>query len=138
MRFLPLVLFLALGSAGFRQPGDQATRGELARRAAPGATLELEATAYCSDGVTQSGVDTRSGIAAADPLVLPVGSVIQVTVAEAHYSGVYTVLDTGKLVKGKILDLFIGNCHEATTFGRKPVDVTVLRRGWSPQQSVKR
>jgi 3D (Asp-Asp-Asp) domain-containing protein len=137
MRLLPLALFLSLVTAGPGPPGRQASSA-LARRAAPGATLEFEATAYCSDGTTRSGVSARSGIAAADPLVLPVGSVVQVTTHDHHHSGVYTILDTGHVVKGGILDLFIRNCREATAFGRRLVKVKVLRRGWSPRQSVKR
>ena len=47
----------------------------------PGATLPFTATAYCQSGVTRSGVDTHSGIVAADPAELPVGSVVQVVKA---------------------------------------------------------
>ena len=45
---------------------------------APGARLRFTATAYCKGTTTASGVNVRTGIAAADPDLLPVGSVIQV------------------------------------------------------------
>src|SRR4029453_8227069 len=45
---------------------------------APGARLRFTATAYCRGTTTASGVNVRNGIAAADPDLLPVGSVIQV------------------------------------------------------------
>ena len=38
----------------------------------------FEATAYCRGRLTASGVSVRAGIAAADPKILPIGSVIQV------------------------------------------------------------
>lgn len=116
----------------------QSARRKLAQKAAPGATLELEATAYCTDGTTKSGVETESGVAAADPVVLPQGSVIRVVAPETRYSGIYTVLDTGQKVQGKVIDLFVPSCDEAQVFGRKPVEVTVLRRGWDPQKSAER
>src|SRR5690348_13260027 len=45
---------------------------------AAGMHLLFTATAYCKGTTTASGVNVRTGIAAADPALLPVGSVIQV------------------------------------------------------------
>jgi 3D (Asp-Asp-Asp) domain-containing protein len=50
----------------------------------------------------------------------------------ARHKGIYTVLDTGPLVQGRHLDLYIWSCYEALSFGRRPVSVTVLRKGWKP------
>ncbi len=102
---------------------------------APGATLDFTATAYCKGTTTASGVAVRSGIAAADPTLLPVGSVVKVTTHDPAYNGVYTVMDTGPKVQGRILDLYIWSCYEALSFGRRPIDVTVLRLGWDPAAS---
>ena len=77
----------------------------------------------------------RSGIAAADPVLLPVGSVLNVAAGDSRYNGVYTVMDTGPKVQGRLLDLYMWSCHEALRFGRKEVEVTVLRLGWNPQAS---
>jgi hypothetical protein len=44
-------------------------------------------------------------------------------------------MDTGPKVQGRILDLYMWSCHEALDFGRKAVQVTVLRLGWSPSAS---
>ena len=38
--------------------------------------MEFEATAYCDYGITKSGVETAPGVAAADPSVLPLGSLV--------------------------------------------------------------
>jgi 3D (Asp-Asp-Asp) domain-containing protein len=102
----------------------------------PGARLPFSATAYCKGTTTASGVAVRSGIAAADPSLLPVGSVLNIAVGEDRYNGVYTVMDTGPKVQGRLLDLYMWSCHEALKFGRKDVQVTVLRLGWDPRASA--
>jgi 3D (Asp-Asp-Asp) domain-containing protein len=101
----------------------------------PGAKLEFTATAYCKGTTTASGVAVRRGIAAADPQLLPGGSVVSLTTGDPAFDGVYTVLDTGPAVQGRILDLYVWSCHEALAFGRKNVQATVLRMGWDPQAS---
>ena len=42
-----------------------------------GSRLQFQATAYCKGETTASGVGVRTGIAAADPAILPVGSVVR-------------------------------------------------------------
>jgi 3D (Asp-Asp-Asp) domain-containing protein len=98
---------------------------------AKGTRGAFEATAYCRGTLTASGVAVRAGIAAADPKVLPIGSVIQVDSVDKPYQGIYTILDTGPAVQGREIDIYMWNCNEAVTFGRQDVMVTVLRRGWS-------
>src|SRR5688572_32426623 len=101
----------------------------------PGSQLRFNATAYCKGTTTASGVGVRTGIAAADPQLLPVGSVLNIGTGDARYNGVYTVMDTGPRVQGRILDLYMWSCHEALKFGRRQVQVTVLRLGWDPKAS---
>jgi 3D (Asp-Asp-Asp) domain-containing protein len=101
----------------------------------PGSTLDFKATAYCKGTTTASGVGVRTGIAAADPQLLPVGTVLNIAAGDARYNGVYTVMDTGPKVQGRVLDLYMWSCHEALRFGRREVDVTVLRLGWDPRAS---
>jgi 3D (Asp-Asp-Asp) domain-containing protein len=104
----------------------------------PGSRLSFSATAYCKGSTTASGTAPRTGVAAADPQILPVGSVVNVAAGVAKYSGVYTIMDTGPEVQGRELDLYMWSCHEALAFGRKSIDVTVLRLGWDPQASSPR
>lgn len=106
---------------GFRTAGAAAT-----------ARLEFVATAYCKGEVTASGVAAKAGVAAADPRMLPQGSVVQIDGVPEQHRGIYTVLDTGPKVQGRHLDLYMWSCNEALDFGRRPVSVTVLRRGWNP------
>jgi 3D (Asp-Asp-Asp) domain-containing protein len=102
----------------------------------PGARLRFTATAYCKGTTTASGVNVRTGIAAADPDLLPVGSVIQVDRLGDKYNGIYTILDTGPRVHGRHVDIYMWSCHEALALGRRPVHLTVLRLGWNPKAST--
>lgn len=101
----------------------------------PGSQLRFNATAYCKGTTTASGVGVRTGIAAADAGLLPVGSVLNVATGDPRYNGVYTVMDTGPKVQGRVLDLYMWSCHEALRFGRREIAVTVLRLGWDPKAS---
>ena len=103
---------------------------------APGARLDFSATAYCKGTTTASGTEVRTGIAAADDGILPVGSVVNISTDKQRYNGVYTIMDTGPRIQGRVVDLYMWNCTEALAFGRKAVQVTVLRLGWNPQAST--
>lgn len=91
--------------------------------------LRVEATAYCDEGQTASGAYTRKGIVAADPDVLPLGSRIRVDGLGRRLSRTYDVEDTGRLVKGRTIDIFMADCQAAKEFGRRPARVRVLSVG---------
>lgn len=117
-----------------RKP-DPAADAELTATPAPGVRLKFTATAYCKGTTTASGVNVRSGIAAADPDLLPVGSVVRVDRLGEKYNGVYTVMDTGPKVHGRHLDIYLWSCNEALQLGRRSMLITVLRMGWNPRNS---
>ena len=102
----------------------------------PGSRLAFSASAYCKGLVTASGVAVQSGVAAADPELLPVGSVVEIDSLPQKYNGIYTVMDTGPAVQGRLLDLYMWSCNEALQFGRKPIRLTVLRLGWNPRATT--
>ena len=89
---------------------------------------EFHATAYCVTGITKSGAMTAPGLVATDPKIIPLGSMIYVD--SPWMGGVYQVLDTGALIKGKIIDIFIPNYDTCRKFGRRIVKVKVLRYGF--------
>jgi 3D (Asp-Asp-Asp) domain-containing protein len=105
-------------------------------RPAAGSRQLFSATAYCKGTTTASGVGVRTGIAASDPALLPVGSVINITTGNTKYNGVYTIMDTGPKIQGRIIDVYMWSCHEALAFGRQQIELTVLRLGWNPNQST--
>jgi 3D (Asp-Asp-Asp) domain-containing protein len=92
-----------------------------------GPSTNFQATAYALRGRTASGVYVRRGVIAADPRVIPIGSVVQITTP--GYSGVYTVHDTGGKIKGRIVDVWVGSNREARIFGRRKIKLHVLRWG---------
>ncbi len=114
----------------------QAVLRETTALPTPGARLAFSATAYCKGEITASGASIHSGIAAADPDLLPVGSVVEIDSLPGHYNGIYTVLDTGPAVQGRQVDLYMWSCNEALDFGRQPIHLTVLRLGWSPRATT--
>ena len=103
---------------------------------APGARLMFGATAYCKGITTAAGVAVQSGIAAADPEVLPVGSVVEIDSVGPRHNGIYTVMDTGPAVQGRMVDLYMWSCHEALQFGRRSVRLKILRLGWNPRATA--
>lgn len=103
---------------------------------AAGSRVEFTATAYCKGELTSAGVTPQAGVAAADPLLLPEGSVVQVDGVPDRYRGIYTVMDTGPKVLGRHVDLYMWSCIEAMTFGRRPIRLTVLRLGWNPRNTT--
>ena len=113
-----------------------ATRLDTSALPAPGARLTFTATAYCKGFVTTSGVAAQNGIAAADPELLPVGSVVEVGSLSPRYNGIYTILDTGPSVQGRVVDLYMWNCNEAQGFGRQSIRLTVVRLGWNPHATT--
>ncbi len=98
--------------------------------------LRFTATAYCKGTTTASGVNVRTGIAAADPELLPVGSVIQISKLGESYNGIYAIMDTGPAVQGRHIDIYMWSCNEALALGRKDISVNVLRLGWNPKAST--
>lgn len=97
--------------------------------------MRFEATASSVSGVTTKGTLTHEGIVAADPAVLPLGSVIRVSGA-GPYSGTYVVTDTGSKVAGRKIDLFLPSAAAAKEFGKKVVTVRILSHGDNQKDHV--
>src|SRR3954452_13135793 len=113
----------------------QAANADDERLPAGATHLNFTATAYCKGTTTASGVNVRTGIAAADPDLLPVGSVIQVYKLGERYNGIYTIIDTGPAVQGRHIDIYMWSCNEALQLGRRGILINVLRLGWNPKAS---
>lgn len=132
-----IVVFVLLYEVSMFDSRDAAPQGPVdPTLPVAGARQLFTATAYCKGTTTASGVGVRTGIAASDPAILPVGSVINITAADTKYNGVYTIMDTGPSVQGRLVDLYMWSCNEALAFGRQPIDLTVLRLGWNPSAST--
>jgi 3D (Asp-Asp-Asp) domain-containing protein len=83
----------------------------------------MEATAYCYGAKTSTGtVPTPGRTVAVDPTVFPYGT-------ELSINGVpgYIAEDCGGDIKGDRLDIFVEDYSTAITFGRRQVEVRVLK-----------
>ena len=100
-----------------------------------GSKLRFTATFYCKGTTTASGANVKNGMAAADPDLLPIGSVIRIDSLGDKYDGIYTVMDTGPKVQGRHVDVYLWSCNEALQMGRRKMHLTVLRLGWNPRNS---
>ena len=112
--FLIAILFVA-GLAAAATP---------ARRPGP---KKFTALAYSIEGKSADGSKSSKGTVAADPKVLPLGSKIRVSGA-GIYSGEYTVVDSGRKVKGNVIDIYMSSDREARKFGKKKVEVEILEK----------
>jgi 3D (Asp-Asp-Asp) domain-containing protein len=130
------VSFYEVTALDSRYAARLATAHESSAPPLPGSRLAFSATAYCKGLVTAAGVAVQSGVAAADPEVLPVGTVIEIDSLPLKYNGIYTVMDTGPSVQGRHLDLYMWSCNEALQFGRRPIHLSVLRLGWNPRATT--
>jgi 3D (Asp-Asp-Asp) domain-containing protein len=100
--------------------------GEGSAGAPPVEFDDYHATAYCLKGRTASGEYTRRGFIAADPSVLPIGTVVHLQAP--GYSGRYRVMDTGRFIRGKKIDVYVPSLREARQFGRQQIKLAVISR----------
>ena len=84
-----------------------------------GSQMTVVATAYALRGTTAVGLETRPGIIAVDPRVIPLGSKMFVP---GYGEGV--AADTGSAVKGAIIDVWLPTVEEALQWGRRTVTIT--------------
>lgn len=97
-------------------------------RARPGEAIAVEITAYCLSGTTRRGRWVRHGIVAVDPRVFPLSRYLELWVGE-KYLGRFLIDDTGRLIKGQKIDLWVATCAEAIRFGRVKGTAVLLPRG---------
>ncbi len=121
-------------SSQSQQPTIKISTGNLGEKVAAAAeevnvvpSTPYVATAYSLRGRTASGRMVSKGLIAADPRHLPLGS--RVKLDAGAYSGEYLVADTGALVRGRRIDIWIPTSREAMRFGRRTVKLTVLSLG---------
>ena len=87
-----------------------------------GETLTVIATAYTHTGNrTATGIWPYRGIVAVDPRVIPLGTRLYV---EGY--GYAVAQDTGGLIKGNRIDVFLDSEEEAIQWGRREVTVRIL------------
>jgi 3D (Asp-Asp-Asp) domain-containing protein len=110
--YLSAILFVA----GFAAGATPARKAGLEK---------FTASAYSIEGKAADGSKSCKGTVSADPNVLPLGSKIRVSGA-GTYSGEYRVVDTGRNIKGHVIDIYVSSVREARKFGKKQVEIEIL------------
>lgn len=89
----------------------------------PVGSMTFVATAYSLKGKMANGQTVHSGAIAADPKVLPIGSVVMI-----ENMGIFTVKDTGGAIKGNRIDIWMPSRKQALKFGRRKVHVLKIKK----------
>ena len=123
MKFL-LTLLLFVASNALAATGDAHLNGRYI------------ATAYSVTGKTASGIYTNRHVVAADPSILPIGTIIKIRHA-GRYQGEYVVADTGRKIVGRKLDIYMPSTAACMKFGKKTVKVKVIKLGNGTHEDTK-
>ena len=84
--------------------------------------LKVRVSSYCLGGMTSRGVQTRVGVIAVDPNVIPYGSKIYVP----GY-GWGTALDTGGAIKGNTIDIWMPTYGQCMQWGVRYLTIKVVK-----------
>ncbi len=92
--------------------------------------VQVNGTAYSRDGkrrFTYSGTVVKVGSVAVDPRVIPIGTRMFIMSNDGEYVyGIATAEDTGGLIKGNRVDLYMATTDECWVFGYRPCRVFIL------------
>lgn len=80
------------------------------------------ASAYAGHTITASGQRPRWGTIAVDPRVIPLGSRVYIP----YFDKVFIANDTGGIIKGTKIDIFMTSTSQMYKFGRRNIDIIVL------------
>jgi 3D (Asp-Asp-Asp) domain-containing protein len=93
-----------------------------------GDPVPVQMTAYClTRSTTRRGRYVRAGIVAADPRLFPLSRYVELY-ADGRYLGRFLIDDTGRLIKGNIIDIWMPTCREARQFGRRKGTAVLVPR----------
>ena len=84
--------------------------------------LKVRVSSYCLGGMTSRGVQTRVGVIAVDPNIIPYGSKIYVP----GY-GWGTALDTGGAIKGNTIDIWMPTYSQCIQWGVRDLTIKVVK-----------
>lgn len=109
---------LTLGVTAYTQEKPKVIKAVYTR---PVGSRTFIATAYSLKGKMANGQKVHSGAIAADPRVLPIGSMVMI-----EGMGIFTVKDTGGAIKGNRIDIWMPDKRRAMKFGKRKVQLIKL------------
>ena len=92
-----------------------------------GEPVPVLVTASCLSGTTRRGRYVRPGIVAADRKLFPLSRYIELYAGE-KYLGRFLIDDTGSMIRGAHIDVWVPTCREAKIFGRQHGTAMLLPR----------
>jgi len=96
-------------------------------RARAGERIAVSVTAYCLQGRTRRGNLVRDGIIAVDRTLFPLGREVDLFFGRKTY-GRFLADDTGGVIKGGRIDVWMSDCNAARRFGRRRGYAQLVRR----------
>lgn len=123
----PQTRIVARGVGALGRLTNLAVRGFQGTLKIAGNALHMLATAYTSrcigcSGYTALGMRAGRGVVAVDPAFIPLGTKLFIPGYGPAVAG-----DTGSAIRGNRIDLGFNSSSDAVAFGRRPVNVYVLR-----------
>jgi len=117
-----------------RKIREKREQREQSERFAAVATAYTARCAGCS-GITATGIDVRDRvrvdgkrIIAVDPSVIPLGSIVEVTLRNGE-SFIALAGDTGGVIDGRRIDVLMSTKAKALNFGRQDVKLRIITKG---------
>lgn len=89
--------------------------------------IDCKAYSYILHGATATGIGTRRGVIAVDPKVIPLGTRVYVQSLDGKADYGYAVAgDTGGMIKGNTIDMWVPTYAEAAQNGVRKMRVYIL------------
>lgn len=86
-------------------------------------TMKVSATAYCGDSITSTMIKPHWGVIAADPSVIPYGSIVYIE----EFDKYFVVEDCGGAIKGKRIDIFMNSEKDCREWGVRKITIKIVQ-----------
>lgn len=97
-----------------------------------GDPVPVQMTAYClTQSSTRRARPVRAGIVAADPRLFPLSHYVELY-ADSRHLGRFLIDNTGRRIRGNVLDIWMPTCREARQFGRRSGTAVLVPRAPTP------
>ena len=106
-----------------RQKGKILYFDQRGKLASTGKSYKSNASAYSGHSTTSTGQKPRWGTIAVDPKVIPYGSKVYIP----YFNKTFIANDCGGAIKGTKIDIFMNSSRECYKFGRRNIEIIVLK-----------
>ena len=86
-------------------------------------TMSVVSTAYSINGTTATGTQTRWGVIAVDPSVIPYGTKVYIP----EFGMTFIAEDCGGAIKGNKIDIYMPSIADAKQWGRRTISIQIVK-----------